>query len=349
MSDFCTSGGSASNRAERAAFRESRSAKRLAVWSLASAAILAHALTAETASAQSPSTNRVLAEALFREGRELMDAGNVPEACAKFAESYRLDRALGTLLNLALCHEKEGKTATAWSEFSDAASEAAAEKDDREAFAKKHATALGSDLPRVQLSVAEPTRGLASLEIQIDKSTLGRSAWTSTIPLDPGDHEVAATAEGKKPFRATFTVPKGASLTPVSVPPLENAPVVVAPPSNTTSPHPAATSDGGTQRFVGYVLGGLGLAGAGVGAAFGLRAMSLKDDRDAACDANHVCNPAGVRKDSDARDAALVSTIGFVGGAALLTGGIVLVLTAPRSNSVRVGTTGRELFVGGTF
>jgi hypothetical protein len=62
-----------------------------------------------------------------------------------------------------------------------------------------------------------------------------------------------------------------------------------------------------------------------------------------------VCNSNGVRKDSDARNAALVSTIGFVGGAALLTGGIVLVLTAPRSNAVRVGTTGRELFVGGTF
>ena len=59
---------------------------------------------------------------------------------------------------------------------------------------------------------------------------------------------------------------------------------------------------------------GAGIVGLLVGAGFGLTALSLKGDRDARCSTGNICDPEGVEKDSDARTAATVSTVGFIAG-----------------------------------
>src|SRR4051812_18986266 len=75
--------------------------------------------------------DQVTAEALFQDGRRLMGAGQYEAACRKFAASQRLDPGVGTMLNLADCHEQLGLTATAWAEYHDivAAARAAGSKD----------------------------------------------------------------------------------------------------------------------------------------------------------------------------------------------------------------------------
>jgi hypothetical protein len=44
-----------------------------------------------------------VAQALFDQARKAMAAHDYAEACPKFDESYKVEQALGTLLNLAVC------------------------------------------------------------------------------------------------------------------------------------------------------------------------------------------------------------------------------------------------------
>jgi tetratricopeptide (TPR) repeat protein len=57
------------------------------------------------------------ADVLFERGLAAFESGRIDEACANFEDSLRLDAAAGTLINLARCHERQGKTATALAEY----------------------------------------------------------------------------------------------------------------------------------------------------------------------------------------------------------------------------------------
>src|SRR4051812_42610356 len=83
------------------------------------------------------------AEALFRQGRTLMEAGNYVAACPKLEESYAQDPATGTLLALGICQERAGRTASAWATYSEAAGRAKRDgRADREQAAREHMAAL---------------------------------------------------------------------------------------------------------------------------------------------------------------------------------------------------------------
>src|SRR5258708_5283332 len=73
--------------------------------------IVAELLTSRTPAAQ---TRMSVAEKFLIEGREAVSGGEYVVAREKLAESLRLDRSVGALLNLALSEEHLGKVASAW-------------------------------------------------------------------------------------------------------------------------------------------------------------------------------------------------------------------------------------------
>ena len=300
--------------------------------------------------------DKATAETLFDEGRRLLVQNKLPEACSKFAESQRLDPAIGTQLNLGDCYERTGRLASAWAQFREASAAARLAKDaKRDAEAQRRAAALEPRLAKLTVTVPAQNQ-VAGLEITRDGIQLGQAAWGSPAPIDPGEHRVEARAPGKKIWTRTVVVDRGATAILVSVPKLDDVPqgeagsspavrrvVVTAPERPTVAPDAAGGSRGGAQRAVGIALGGVGLVGIGVGAVFGIEAGSKQSESDDHCREN-LCDAKGVALRNDALRAATVSTIGFGGGAAALLGGTLLLVTAPsgKSTALRVHTTPTE-------
>jgi hypothetical protein len=133
------------------------------------------------------------AETLFIEGKQLLERGRYAEACPKLVESYGVDPAVGTLLAVALCHEGEGKLATASKEFARvAAASAAAHRNDRVQVARDHVAAIEPLIPRVTLHVAT-----SGVRLVWDGDVVAETDWNRVIPIDPGRHHIEATQLGR--------------------------------------------------------------------------------------------------------------------------------------------------------
>ena len=63
--------------------------------------------------AQPSAADKATAEALFDAALDLMRKGRNEEACPRLEQSHRIDPGIGTLLYLAECYEKTGRTASA--------------------------------------------------------------------------------------------------------------------------------------------------------------------------------------------------------------------------------------------
>jgi hypothetical protein len=177
---------------------------------------------APAAHAQS-NADRALAEALFQEGKRLMDTGKYADACDKLAESQRLDPATGTLLNLAACREAEGKLATAWLLFSEAASSARRDgREDRVEFAEGRIRDIEPKLSRISVEIPAES-AIPELEVRLDGTALRRAAWGIPTAVDTGDHEIAASAPGHQPWSVRISITGYGELRTVSVPRLKSA------------------------------------------------------------------------------------------------------------------------------
>jgi hypothetical protein len=292
------------------------------------------------ASAEPTQEQKAAAQALFDEGRAAMGADQVPVACAKFTESYQLDPTAGTLINLGLCHEREGKTGSAYTELSESVSRAIRDqRPEREKLAREHLAALASRLVKLTIEVSADAAGSDGFVVTVDGSPLAKAAWGVAVPLDPGEHAVEGKAPGRVPFRKTVTLGEGATLARVEVPALAIDPAAAAlpppsqpvPPSSVvaTSPPPPAS----VQRTIAWSVIGAGAAGIAVGSIFGIVAIRKWSGASTECP-NGVCRTEAEKTSfAGAGTFADVSTVAYViGGIALATGAVILI-ASPRASS----------------
>jgi hypothetical protein len=309
-------------------------------------------------------TATATAEALFAEGRRLAGEGKYAEACPKFEGAQKVAPTAGTQLNLADCYEKSGRLASAWASFRDAITMArAAGRAELVATAQKRASALEPRLPKLAITV---TSTAAGLEIVRDGVAIPKEAWTTPVPIDPGEHVVEAKASAKKPLRLTVAAPAEGATATVNVPELEADPGVGVEPKPETTPSPGAppqppapsqpaestSSPGSTQRIVGLIVGGAGVVTAGVGGIFALQAISQNSDSKDHCrpENPNLCTGQG----KDERDAALrngnIATGLMIAGGVLAGAGVVIFFTAPTSaNRVGVAPSPNGLLLAGRF
>jgi hypothetical protein len=304
--------------------------------------VLASGLLAGSASAQPIPRDPVTAEALFVDGKRLMQGHDYGVACPKLAESQRLDPSGGTIFALALCYEGAGKVATAWATFNDALSEARRDqRADREAAAAEHVKVLEQQLTRVRVDVPHPVAGL---EVLRNGVPVDQVLWSTAIPLDPGTYTFEARAPGKVTWTWSTTINRPGDVFRFSIPELSNVPsaavatVVLAPvaPAGAASVAPSEH----TRSWVApAIAAGVAVVAAGVGLGLGLKASSDWKTAQADTSVNRVNEASSAGTEADVATGFWVAS-----GVALAVSGVLVAISLSSSDDSKSAEKARTAF-----
>lgn len=287
--------------------------------------------------APAQSANAAAAEELFAAAQRLMEERKYDEACPKFAESQSLDPGTGTLLNLANCYEEAGLLASAWTTWLSAASSAkTAGQGEREELARGRAAALKPKLGYLTILVAKENRP-SGLTVHQDSVELKAATWGTPLPADQGTHVIRTSAPGYEASETTVEVADGRT-TEVKVPTLVKSPEPLAGPAGAVQDGPAPVAR--STKPLGFVLLGVGVAGLGLGTAFGLMAIDQNNQSFQYCsDADpNLCNDTGIDLRNSALTSGNVSTVAFIAGGVLSVAGLYFVLSSPKAPRAGVHT-----------
>jgi hypothetical protein len=311
---------------------------------------------AVVARAQAPPEST--AERLFREGRAAAKQGNSSEACRLFRESFTLDEANGTLLNLALCEEKSARLKSAL-EYFGRFLERAAPEDDRRPLAIRRVTELERRIPRVTLTLKAGSPDLTTVQLDGEdvKSSLGKP-----LALDPGRHQLVVVDETGATRSASFNLAEGESLTQ----PLEATRMLSSgtPPSaRERGRAPARPRTRPADPSLGIALIGAGFGALVASIPATALVLEKKNIVEEHCNGNR-CDPQGIAATESGPTWSTVSTVAVATGLVGIAAGTILLLVGGSGNegrqpgagkparaAVRVGLTpsGAGWAVGGAF
>ena len=289
------------------------------------------------------------ADAAFKRGRELLKAGKYADACVEFEHSQKLDPALGTEFNIAQCSEKIGKLARALELY-----RGMLPRDtnaERKKIVGDAIPNLEARVPHLIVKVPSPPAGFA-LTIQVINSGLPPRELmvNKSIEIDFGEYTIVAKATGASDWSQNVRIDTEAKTTTIE-PPFGPKPVINPPPPTPTGPtagimqkppeeeepvdDPAPPKS--RRKLYGIIAMSAGGAALITGLVFGKMASSKWSDAKDVCGGTTCTTMADQMKAQDlgdkARGKAVLSTV-FVGvGVAAAATGVVLFVTAPKSES----------------
>jgi len=315
------------------------------------------------ASAEEDSATEIAAaRTLAVDGLKLAQAGKCDEAIPKLERSEKLHHSAIVLSRLGECQVGAGKLVEGTEMLRKVLREPLP-ANPSPALSKAYEraqTVLDAAKPRIAgltVSVAVPQG--AELRLTVDGLVVANTLIDTELPADPGDHVIEASAPGylKATSRVTLgsadkkTVslklevdPNAPAATPVGAGSESNV-APVAPIAATQVAAPAAAPPEPQQKsgnkVPAYISWGVGLAGVGVGTAFGVMAMKDKQNLDGQCPNNSCPSSSGDSVDS-AKQKGNISTIAFaVGGAGLVLGTVFYFTLGKSSSETHAGTPAR--------
>lgn len=147
------------------------------------------------------------ADEKFEAARTAEASGDHAGACKLFSESYQLNpNAIGTILNVGLCAETDGRIATAIHYFRDARDRAREQNlaPQLEA-AEKHLKDLEPRAPHLAIAFAE---SYPDGKLVVANKVVSATA-ASDVLVDPGAVSIVMSAPGRVPYSATISVAEG--------------------------------------------------------------------------------------------------------------------------------------------
>lgn len=337
--------------------RRAALAERLAATLLVVAAATASVTAAGTARADAGpgAADSKAARDSFTDAVKDEDAGRWSDALDKLHRVASIKLTPGIRYHLALCEEHLGHLVTALDAFTAAQAEArGAGARDVLRLVGKHLDDLGPRVPRLTVRVLPAD---ATATVKLDGNPLPATSVGTPIPVDPGTHQLEASAEPRPPAVATVTLqerdvtsidlklgdvpPAVPVATPAgaAAPAPPSSPAAAPPAAGTPAPIESPGSRGRTGALV--ATGGAVVLAAGGVLAFVLAGNAVSTGEQQ-CAAQR--GPCDAEKNT-VRAWDFTAAGAWIGAAAVGTLAVLL-WTQPQTSSAE--PTGARLFVGPT-
>jgi tetratricopeptide (TPR) repeat protein len=280
-------------------------------------------------------------ESLEQLGEALLAEGNLESACPKLEQSVAAAPSGKGAFLLGHCYNAQGKVASAWAAYRQAAVFFVDEGNEpNAALSRTRAQELE---PKVSKLTIAPAVEVEGMEVLRDGVSFGIGIVGVPIAIDPGKHTVEVRAPGHRSWRTEVVVRPNGDRAVVAVPPLQRL--------KSASDHAPSTKTVKRRGASALLPAGIVTAGAGtallaVGGILGAVAARYVDRADAdllLCGNDNQCTPDGIALIERADDYATASTVTFVLGAVGTVTGVTLLVIEASTGGARVEASAREL------